>query len=80
MDSLKRSIALLVAVSLLVLFASAVFDSNDAAAEEDDQDEDEEVIYVCPNHPEVWSTKPGVCPKCGAELVKKKKKLSLIHI
>jgi hypothetical protein len=25
--------------------------------------------YVCPMHPEVTSTSPGVCPKCNMKLV-----------
>ncbi len=29
-------------------------------------------IYTCPMHPEVQSDKPGECPKCGMDLVKKK--------
>ena len=28
-------------------------------------------IYTCEMHPEVVSDKPGKCPKCGMELVKK---------
>ena len=28
--------------------------------------------YSCPMHPEVTSSKPGKCPKCGMALVKKK--------
>ena len=27
--------------------------------------------YTCPMHPEVHSDKPGKCPKCGMDLVKK---------
>ncbi|MEO7463421.1 MAG: heavy metal-binding domain-containing protein [Ferruginibacter sp.] len=27
--------------------------------------------YSCPMHPEVKSDKPGKCPKCGMELIKK---------
>ena len=30
------------------------------------------VMYVCPMHPEVTSTRPGTCPKCTMALVKKK--------
>lgn len=29
------------------------------------------VTYTCPMHPEVTSDKPGKCPKCGMDLVKK---------
>ena len=28
-------------------------------------------VYTCTMHPEVHSDKPGKCPKCGMELVKK---------
>ncbi len=30
-------------------------------------------VYVCPMHPEVTSKAPGKCPKCGMELVKRRK-------
>ena len=28
--------------------------------------------YTCPMHPEVITSKPGQCPKCGMDLVVKK--------
>ncbi len=30
------------------------------------------VTYTCSMHPEVSSDKPGKCPKCGMDLIKKK--------
>jgi Heavy metal binding domain len=30
-------------------------------------------VYACPMHPEVTSTAPGKCPKCGMTLVKRRK-------
>ena len=30
-------------------------------------------VYVCPMHPEVTSSTPGKCPKCGMDLVKRRK-------
>ena len=32
------------------------------------------VTYTCPMHPEIHSTRPGNCPKCGMKLVKEKTK------
>ena len=29
--------------------------------------------YTCTMHPDIGSDKPGVCPKCGMELVEKEK-------
>ena len=31
----------------------------------------EATLYVCPMHPEVVSSTPGTCPKCGMKLVPK---------
>jgi len=33
----------------------------------------DKTVYTCPMHPEVISDKPGQCPKCGMNLVLKKK-------
>jgi Cu(I)/Ag(I) efflux system membrane fusion protein/cobalt-zinc-cadmium efflux system membrane fusion protein len=38
----------------------------------------EKAVYTCPMHPEVISDKPGKCPKCGMDLVKKEKRGVLI--
>ena len=33
---------------------------------------DQPATYTCPMHPEVTSSQPGKCPKCGMNLVPKK--------
>lgn len=30
------------------------------------------ILYSCPRHPEIESDQPGICPKCGTDLVEKK--------
>ena len=35
-------------------------------------DKSKGVTYTCSMHPEVTANKPGKCPKCGMELIKKK--------
>ncbi|MEO5582820.1 MAG: multicopper oxidase domain-containing protein [Saprospiraceae bacterium] len=34
------------------------------------------VWYTCPMHPEIHSSKPGNCPKCGMKLIKEKAKVT----
>ncbi|WP_169334025.1 heavy metal-binding domain-containing protein [Cytophaga aurantiaca] len=48
--------------------------SNDTkvkSPENMDMNTESSVQYTCPMHPEVLSDKPGTCPKCGMDLVKK---------
>jgi membrane fusion protein, copper/silver efflux system len=59
--NLKGSIAYSSMLFLLLLFISCS-KSNDSALEE---------YYTCPMHPTVNSTKPGACPVCGMNLVRK---------
>ncbi|MBI2252428.1 MAG: efflux RND transporter periplasmic adaptor subunit [Armatimonadetes bacterium] len=37
-----------------------------------DKHQEQTKLYTCPMHPEVISSKPGNCPKCGMKLVLKK--------
>ena len=58
---------------LFLFFSSGIFaqhEGHNMPAKQTQQPS----IYVCPMHPEVQSTKPGTCPKCGMALVKQKTK------
>ncbi|MCZ4244094.1 multicopper oxidase domain-containing protein [Pedobacter punctiformis] len=37
----------------------------------------QQVVYTCSMHPEVKSTKPGTCPKCGMALIREKIKANV---
>src|SRR5215204_4592688 len=50
--------------TFFVIFS--VFLSSAAFAQKE-----KKVIYTCIMHPEVQLSKPGNCPKCGMELIKK---------
>jgi PBP1b-binding outer membrane lipoprotein LpoB len=54
---------------------------NQAAKNEssNSQTTTEKVVYTCPMHPEVQSDKPGSCPKCGMDLVKREVSADTIH-
>jgi hypothetical protein len=56
--------------------ATAVAEAQKASGgggHEGHEGQESETLYVCPMHPEVTSTTPGKCPKCGMTLVKKEK-------
>jgi hypothetical protein len=51
---------------------SGKMDKCEAMCKEKKTEKKKVVAYTCSMHPEVTSDKPGKCPKCGMELVKKK--------
>ena len=66
---MKKSIFLLMMLTFtaVVLFAQTTKDKAK-------QDSSVQVTYTCPMHRDVVSDKPGKCPKCGMDLVKKQTK------
>jgi hypothetical protein len=39
--------------------------------------QEQAIIYTCRMHPEIQSSKPGICPKCGMVLIKQKPKAKI---
>ena len=69
--------------AVIVLFALCAFlassvqsqsQSKKIPAQETAKASHVKVAYTCPMHPDVTSSKPGICPKCKMDLVKKDKK------
>ena len=65
---MKRTLLSLIAVAL-VSVATISCTSNEKQSEKMEMEAG--VQYTCPMHPEVVADKPGSCPKCGMDLVKK---------
>ena len=68
-----KTVKLFFTVAILLVtvsFASAQSTKNTQPKSKTDTTA--KAVYTCPMHPEVISDKPGKCPKCGMDLVKKK--------
>jgi len=64
--------------AIIVTFTSCSYQGNNTDAGKTPA-EAEKVSYTCPMHPEVNSDKPGKCPKCGMELIKKEVPTDTTH-
>jgi FtsP/CotA-like multicopper oxidase with cupredoxin domain len=60
-------------VSLIFWIYGAAF----AGTTPQDSKLQQQSIYTCSMHPEIQSSKPGVCPKCGMTLIKQKSKAKI---
>jgi len=62
-------------MTVLTIFSISVM-AQDTAKQNKKQSKKqiEKPMYTCPMHANVLSDKPGKCPKCGMDLVKKEKK------
>ena len=67
--------------TFLILFAVSCSNKKNTHAEHETETIKE--IYTCPMHPQIIRDKPGNCPICGMQLVKKEtdsKKLAAIEL
>jgi len=58
----------------LIISVSACNQSNQQTAKEQSDTiftDKNSIHYTCPMHPKIVKNKPGVCPKCGMDLVEK---------
>ena len=58
-------------ISILLLVIAVISCNNDKDTHAQHKAETVQDIYTCPMHPEIIRDKPGKCPICGMDLVKK---------
>ena len=76
---MKKLFVVTLSTMLVMAFTTTCQQSKDKPEQSDNEKTEEpitgeetaKVEYTCTMHPEVISDKPGKCPKCGMELVKK---------
>ncbi|MBY0426776.1 MAG: hypothetical protein K2Q22_14150 [Cytophagales bacterium] len=61
----------LLPVVALALVAVAIISCTSNEKQSEKMEMEAGVQYTCPMHPEVMADKPGSCPKCRMDLVKK---------
>ena len=64
----KKMNLILLAITVFIFATAPVMGQNKSMADTTKQDT---VIYTCTMHPEIQSSQPGTCPKCGMALIKK---------
>ena len=64
----KNLILTMLTLMVFVFVAVPAMGQNKSVSDSTKQDT---TIYTCSMHPEINSDKPGKCPKCGMELIKK---------
>ena len=65
---MKKTILMVCIMSVITLVSIA---QNNANTEQKKEKSTEVFVYTCPMHPEIYTDKPGKCPKCEMNLQKK---------
>lgn len=70
-SSMKFIIVILLSIILSLNACNTPVQSGVKSNEQKTDSIPAKVEYTCPMHPEIIRDKPGACPKCGMDLVKK---------
>ncbi len=68
---MKKTLIITAFAAFIVFAASCGSGSTTSTEQTTSQDTGKNIYYTCTMHPEVHSDKPGKCPICGMELIKK---------
>ena len=66
-----KKVFLMTAIAVMAAFTITSCGSHAGKGNATEQTQAMKTVYTCEMHPEVIMDKPGKCPKCGMELVKK---------
>ncbi|MEP7142278.1 MAG: heavy metal-binding domain-containing protein [Ferruginibacter sp.] len=77
---IKMQVLKMLMMTVLTILTLSVFaqDSTNQKAKPHRQQSGKN-MYSCPMHPDVTSSKPGKCPKCGMKLVKSRNEHTKIY-
>jgi predicted RNA-binding Zn-ribbon protein involved in translation (DUF1610 family) len=65
---------ILLVIPIIVFSILTISISNSCQSNKKQESTQANKAYSCPMHPEIKSDKPGLCSKCGMELIKQEKK------
>jgi hypothetical protein len=66
-----KKIMIFASLATLIIIVVSCNNTSSKAKKSSEKNINTEVYYTSTMHPEIHSDKPGNCPKCGMELVKK---------
>ncbi len=68
---MKRQIKIIIGIISLIIFTACGYWVYVTFVQKNDTSSLEKELYTCPMHPQIIQDRPGQCPICGMDLVKK---------
>ncbi|MPM19572.1 hypothetical protein SDC9_65998 [bioreactor metagenome] len=66
-----KNVLFIMAIATVFVITACGGSNDKNATQKTEQGASGKYYYTCEMHPEIHQDKPGSCPKCGMELVKK---------